>query len=68
MQENVGGAELVVRSLAGPALLLAALTVLGARQGKPAGLGSTRLGRHGDRDRADQDVLGQRPRRPRTAH
>lgn len=40
MQENVAGAELVVRSLAGPALLLAALTVLGARQGRPAGLGA----------------------------
>lgn len=38
MKENVGGAELVVRSIAGPALLIAGLTVLGARQGKPAGL------------------------------
>lgn len=38
MKENVGGAELVVRSIAGPALLAAGLTVLGARQGKPAGL------------------------------
>ena len=33
-------AELVVRSLAGPALLLAGLTVLGARAGRPAGLGA----------------------------
>lgn len=40
MKENVGGAELVVRSIAGPALLAAGLTVLGARQGKPAGLGA----------------------------
>lgn len=40
MQENVGGAELVVRSVAGPGLLLAGLTVLGARQGRPLGLGA----------------------------
>lgn len=38
MKENVGGAELAARSVAGPALLMAGLTVLGARQGRPAGL------------------------------
>jgi hypothetical protein len=38
MKENVGGAELVVRSIAGPALLAAGLTGLGARQGRPGGL------------------------------
>ena len=36
--ENVGGAELIVCSIAGPAPLTAGLTVLGARHGKPAGL------------------------------
>lgn len=40
MQENVGGAELPIRAITGPALLIAALTVLGAREGKPAGLGA----------------------------
>ena len=40
MKETVGGTELVVRSLAGPALLLAGLTGLGAREGKPGGLGA----------------------------
>lgn len=38
MKENVGGVELGVRAVAGPALLLAGLTVLGARHGRPAGL------------------------------
>jgi hypothetical protein len=44
VKENVGGTERVVRSIAGPALVLGGLTVLGARQGKPAGLGALALG------------------------
>lgn len=44
MKENVGGAERAVRSIAGPALALGGLTVLGARQGKSAGLGAVALG------------------------
>lgn len=36
-KENIVGAELAVRSIAGPALLLAGFTVLGARRGEPAG-------------------------------
>lgn len=38
MQENVGGRDLVLRSLAGPAMLLAALGPLGARRGSTLGL------------------------------
>jgi hypothetical protein len=43
MKEDVGCAERVVRSIAGPALARGGLTVLGARQGKRAGLGALAL-------------------------
>lgn len=38
MKENVGGAELVVRAIAGPALLVAGYTLLGGHQGRGRGL------------------------------
>lgn len=38
MKENVGGADRLVRFVAGPALVLAALGPLGARRGQGAGL------------------------------
>lgn len=38
MQENVGGVERAVRAIAGPALVVAGLTRLGARRGRPVGL------------------------------
>lgn len=44
MQENVGGPELVVRAVVGPACVLAALTVLGARAGRPLGLAALAYG------------------------
>ena len=38
MKENVGGAELVVRAVAGPALVAAGYTFLGGRRGRGRGL------------------------------
>ena len=38
MKENVGGGDRVVRSIAGPALLVAAVGPLGARRGRLTGL------------------------------
>lgn len=38
MKENVGGAELVVRAVAGPALVVAGYTLLGGRRGRRRGL------------------------------
>lgn len=38
MKENVGGAELVVRSIAGPTLLVAGYRLLDGRRGRPRGL------------------------------
>ena len=38
MQENVGGAERVVRALSGPALLVAGYGPLGGRHGRLPGL------------------------------
>jgi hypothetical protein len=38
VQENVGGNDLTIRWLLGPALLLLGLTALGARRGRPGGL------------------------------
>lgn len=38
MKENLGGAERVLRSIAGPALLVAGYGPLGGRHGRPRGL------------------------------
>jgi hypothetical protein len=38
MQENVGGADRVFRAIAGPGLMVAGLTMLGARKGRVPGL------------------------------
>lgn len=38
MKENVGQADRIVRSIAGPALILAGYARLGGRDGEPAGL------------------------------
>ena len=44
MQENVGGADRALRSVAGPALIALGLTRLGAREGRRAGLCALVLG------------------------
>jgi hypothetical protein len=38
MKENVGGADQLLRTVAGPAMMALALTRLGAGQGRPLGL------------------------------
>lgn len=38
MRENVGGADRVIRGITGPGLMVAGLTALGARRGRPGGL------------------------------
>jgi hypothetical protein len=38
VQENVGGVDLAIRSVVGPALMVAAFRPLGARNGRWAGL------------------------------
>jgi uncharacterized membrane protein len=40
MKENVGPADRAIRSVAGPALVLLAVTRLGATRGRLAGLGA----------------------------
>jgi uncharacterized membrane protein len=44
MQENVGGADRALRSIAGPALVALGLTRLGARDGQAVGILAVVLG------------------------
>ncbi len=44
MQENVGDEDRLVRSIVGPALVVAGLTTLGAREGRAVGLAATIAG------------------------
>lgn len=44
MKENVGTADRIVRSVAGPALIAAGYARLGGRHGQPAGLAAMMAG------------------------